>query len=509
MIIIPEILRENATRWPDRAALIATRGGRDIALTFAQLEQAADGFAGRLVQRGIGRGDPVLVFVPMSLELYVALLGLFRIGATAVFLDPSSGLPHINACCERLPPAGLVSVWPLRWLRPFVRGLRRIPRVFSPPGTDGVSPPVLPDLPLADDAALITFTSGSTGVPKAGVRSHRFLIAQHEALKNAISLEPGERDLTTLPVFVLANLASGVTSILPDAKISQPGSVNAGRLARQLRRLGPTRSGGSPAFCQRLADEPDALAGFQKIYTGGAPVFPALLQRLQNLIPAGRVIAVYGSTEAEPIAHIACEEISAEDWQAMREGRGLLAGVPIPEIRLRVVPDQWGKTMKIFQEVAVGHPGEILVTGEHVLKGYLQGLGDEETKVEIDGEIWHRTGDAGSCDDRGRLWLLGRCSARVCDERGTVYPFAVECLAMSFSFVRRAAFVGLRGRRMLVVEGNGRLSVENRHDLQVRAVGLGVDDVQILPRIPVDARHNAKVNYPRLLAMLGKVGNKA
>lgn len=509
MKTIPEILRENAARWPDQPALIATSRGRDLQLSFAELEAAAETFASRLVAKGIRRGDPVLVFVPMSIGLYVALLGLFRIGAPAVFLDPSAGLGHINACCEKLPPAGLVSVWPLRWLRPFVRGLRRIPLVFRPPGSDSLLPQNLPALPSPEDAALITFTSGSTGVPKAAVRSHRFLIAQHEALKNSISLVSGERDLTTLPVFVLANLASGVTSILPDAKISHPGSVDAGRIARQLRRLGATRTGGSPAFYQRLANESGALAGFQKIYTGGAPVFPALLQKLQGLAPTGDVVAVYGSTEAEPIAHVACQEIAPDDWQAMREGRGLLAGMPIPEIRLRIVSDQWGDAVRNFEPRAAGETGEILVTGDHVLKGYLHGQGDEETKVVIEGDIWHRTGDAGYRDDHGRLWLLGRCSACVRDERGTLYPFAVECVAMSFPFVRRAAFVGIHGRRLLAVEGHAGISDKDLGELRVQVGHRIVDEVRILSHIPVDARHNAKVNYPKLLGLLGEVENRS
>jgi acyl-CoA synthetase (AMP-forming)/AMP-acid ligase II len=389
MRTISAILNENAAKWPDREALIATHRGRDTQLTFAALEKAAEHFATRLVLEGIRPGDAVLVFVPMSIELYVALLGLFRLGAIAVFPDPSSGLGHINACCERLPPAALISVWPLRCLRPFVSGLRRIPRALAPPALGRSSSAVaLPGLPSPEDPALITFTSGGTGAPKAAVRTHRFLIAQHEALKNSISLEPGERDLTTLPIFVLANLASGITSVLPDAKISHPGSVNVEPLAKQVRRLKPTRTGGSPAFYQRLAAQPSILRDFRKIYTGGAPVFPSFLQKLQNLAPQSQIVAVYGSTEAEPIAHIKCSEITASDWQAMREGKGLLAGPTIPEIRLRIVPDQWGKEVLIQAPVPEGETGEILVTGDHVLKSYLRGQGatqDISTQVAASG----------------------------------------------------------------------------------------------------------------------------
>jgi acyl-CoA synthetase (AMP-forming)/AMP-acid ligase II len=500
MRTIPSILHENACEWPNRPALIATRGGSEAALTFQELEEAVIEFAAQLNARGIHHGDPVLVFVPMSLELYVALLAIFRLGAIAVFVDPSSGLRHINACCEKLPPAALISVWPLRWLRPFISGLRRIPRVFTPPRLSPVSNPVdaaaLPCLPVPENPALITFTSGSTGAPKAAVRTHQFLIAQHEAL------EPGEVDLTTLPVFVLANLASGVTSVLPDTKISHPGSVNAPRLASQIQRLRPTRTGGSPAFYQRLMDEPSSLASFRKIYTGGAPVFPSFLQKLQALAPKAEVVAVYGSTEAEPIAHIACHEITASDWQAMREGKGLLAGIPVPEVRLRIIADQWEEPVLLPDAIPQGNTGEIVVTGEHVLKGYLKGEGDGETKFLIDGEIWHRTGDAGYLDATGRLWLLGRCAARIHDDKGALYPFAVECIAMSFPFVRRAAFILLKGKRLLAIEVYPGSSEADLTGLKCNLAWAAVDEVRTVRSIPVDARHNAKVNYPKLMAEL-------
>jgi olefin beta-lactone synthetase len=508
MKTIPEILSENALRWPDVPALIATRGNREEMLSFSGIEKAAANFASQLCSKGIRRGDPVLVFVPMSIELYVALLGLFRVGATAVFLDPSSGMRHINACCAKLPPAALISIWPLRWLKPLIQGLRKIPRVFVPPKPSQEHVGSLPGGPSPEDAALITFTSGSTGAPKAAVRTHSFLIAQHQALHNAIQLEPGERDLTTLPVFVLANLASGVTSILPDAKISRPGSVDAGRLARQVRRIQPTRTGGSPAFYQQLATEPGSLSNFQKIFTGGAPVFPALLQTLQTLAPSSRVYAVYGSTEAEPIAHVACDEIAPDDWLAMRSGKGLLAGVPVAEISLRVVPDQWGQSLKVSEPVAPGESGEIIVTGDHVLKGYLNGEGNNETKVILSNTIWHRTGDAGYLDSSGRLWLLGRCAARVHDQHGTLYPFAVECVAMSFPSIRRAAFVSTSGQRVLALEGNRIITNAEFDEIKRAVTWAQIEMVCILPHIPVDSRHNAKINYPALEQIMRSKGPK-
>lgn len=500
---IPAILEENARRWTDRPAVVATHRGRDTALTFSELHAASEAFARVLAAGGIQPADPVLVLVPMSPDLYVSLLGIFRLGATAVILDPAAGPRHIAACCRRVPPAGLVAGIAVRCMRWLVPGLRTIPRVFAPGGEPPSGGPPLPGFPDSASAALITFTSGSTGEPKAAVRTQGFLVAQHRALEAAIALEPGERDLTTLPVFVLANLASGVTSILPDARISRPGRVKADRIARQAARWTPTRAAGSPAFFLRLLGRPEMLAGFQKIYTGGAPVFPSTLRALQSAAPRARVVAVYGSTEAEPIAHIACDEISEADWVAMKSGRGLLAGPPVPEIRLRLVPDQWGGPVMDFSPVAAESPGEILVAGDHVLQGYLGGVGDDETKCRVDGVVWHRTGDAGWMDHGGRLWLLGRCSARMGAGAGARYPFAVECIAMSFPAVRRAACVAHNGRNLLVLEGAE--SEQATADIRAAVAAAGTFAVLWTRRIPVDARHNAKVNYPKLRALLERM----
>lgn len=497
---IPAVLSESAKRWPEAVALREAGG----AITFAQLERESVQFADRLASAGLRPGDTVLVFVPMSISLYVTLLGVFRLGAVAMFVEPWAGPGHVGACCRLAPPNGMVAGAVLRVARLAVPALRRIPHVVSPPGRARRfrARLTLPGPARLDDPALITFTSGSTGEPKAAVRTHGFLLAQHRALESAISLRPGEIDLTTLPVFVLANLASGVTSVLPDADMRRPGAVDARRVARQIAQTRPSRTGGSPAFYERLLGQPGAMAGFRRVFTGGAPVFPALLRRLQDALPGGDAVAVYGSTEAEPIAHIACREILPEDWEAMAAGRGLLAGRPVPEIRLRILPDQWGANVSEFAELPAGATGEIVVTGAHVLKGYLRGRGDGETKIQIAGETWHRTGDAGWLDAQGRLWLMGRCAARFPRGGTTIYPFAVECVAMSFDFVERAACLHAGDRAILAVQA------PHANDAEIeslrRAAGPLVDDVWTLPEIPVDSRHNAKVNYPRLREILSR-----
>ena len=144
-------------------------------------------------------------------------------------------------------------------------------------------------------------------------------------------------------------------------------------------------------------------------------------------------------------------------------------------------------------------PGEIVVTGDHVLNGYVDGRGDEETKFEVEDKVWHRTGDAGYLDETGRLWLLGRCEAKIDDERGELYPFAVECAASHRDDVRRAAVVLIGGKRILAIETD---MADAADSIERSLAWANVDDVRVFNALPVDKRHNAKIDYPKLRAMI-------
>jgi acyl-CoA synthetase (AMP-forming)/AMP-acid ligase II len=522
---IVEGLRARAAAAPDAAAIIDLRQGRRRSLSFAELDRAAAQAAGMLRAAGLRPGDGVLLLQPMSIEFYVALLAIFRLGLVAMILDPSAGRDHVERCCALKPPRALIAGACGQLLRLLSPALRQIPLNVSVglriPGAvpwsrhDRLYPsaPIHPCPP--ETPALLTFTSGTTGQPKAAVRSHGFLLAQHRALEQSLDFTPGELDLTTLPVLVLANLASGVTSLIPDADLRRPGAVEPEHFLAQLRLYRPTRTVASPALMESLADYCQArgvtVPSLRKIFCGGAPVFPRLLVKLKVAFPCATVAAVYGSTEAEPMALLQPHALQPNDLHAMAKGRGVLAGWPASSIRLRILRDQWGKLVGPYTEAEFtaacmppGEAGEIVVSGDHVLAGYLYGHGDTETKFAVGGTRWHRTGDAGYLDDRGRLWLLGRCAARIEDRRGTLYPLGVECAALENPGIRRAAFVGYRGRRVLVLERRRGADASEFASLGETLAWARIDEIQVHRRIPVERRHNAKVDYPALSARLSR-----
>jgi acyl-CoA synthetase (AMP-forming)/AMP-acid ligase II len=298
-----------------------------------------------------------------------------------------------------------------------------------------------------------------------------------------MALGPGDVDLPTLPVFLLHSLAAGATCVIPDADLRAVGQVDPVPVIRQLRAQGVSSTSGSPAFFQRIADELDrthtTLDEVEHVFMGGARVPASLVGQLSRLVPRAALHIVYGSTEAEPIAVL--DARSSRERLEQSASLGALVGTPVPEIQVRI-------------DGPAGEPGELLVAGEHVNPGYLDDPEAEaRTKVREGDTVWHRTGDVGFLDAEGELWLVGR----VGEDIGGLWPLRAEGAAEQLSFVQRAGLVELNSRPVIAVQLQG--EPEDWTD-QVRAA-TGADPVA-LDEIPVDPRHNAKVDRSRLLKRL-------
>ncbi|NJM51676.1 MAG: AMP-binding protein [Sphingomonadales bacterium] len=419
--------------------------------------------------KGIGKGDRVLLAMPVGIDLYAAIAGLWRLGAVIVFPEPALGINGLRHALHIARPKAVLTSGIYRILNIIIPGLWRVKhklRLREKPGAD------ICEQVESGHPALISFTSGSTGHPKAIVRSHGFLMAQNDCIGQMLASDnDNEIDLVAFPVFVIANLGSGVTSVLPDWKLSRHDRADAAAITRLIARERISRALVPPSICEILT-KGGQDPGLNAIFTGGGPIFPDLMRRMMTVMPNTAIMAVYGSTEAEPIAHLMVADISADDWASMENGGGLLAGPPVPETSVQIIAD------------------EIVVTGGHVNKGYLDGIGDAENKVMMDGVIWHRTGDAGRFDEHGRLWLLGRWSAKA----GGYFPFALEVAARSWDGVIAAALIP--GSQPVTLALSGR---EPRSGYwQEKAAALGDIIVMAMAEIPVDRRHRSKIDYAAL-----------
>jgi acyl-CoA synthetase (AMP-forming)/AMP-acid ligase II len=475
-----EVVDRLARDEPQRVALISADGETQ---TCAELKTAADRLAASFFARGVGRGDRVLVMAPPRPELYLVVLALMKLAATAVFVEPALGVRHVRRACRDATPGAFVGTLRARLVLRATGTLAGVPLALALEKLPSDGTPAVAIAPADEETpALITYTSGTGGVPKATSRTHELLWAQHRALAADFPYREGDRILTGLPLFALHDLAAGAGVVLPALRRGTALEPNAAHAVRQIVEHDVTLIRGGPRFCAALARHCAArrlvLPGVRALFTGGASIPITLVEELRRLLPDGEVYVVYGSTEAEPIAAAGGAELVALR-PLTGKGFGVCVGKPIG-----------GANLRIFG-------GEVAVSGPHVNHGG-----------------WHHTGDTGYVDDRGRLWLTGRVTRTVRRAGKRLEPLRVEPIVDGLPFVERSALLGVPDRKLgeravLVVAAERRGLVTRAFRSRAwraeigracRSVGVEVDEIRFTRRIPLDRRHRAKIQYDRVRA---------
>jgi acyl-CoA synthetase (AMP-forming)/AMP-acid ligase II len=474
-------------------------------------------------------GERVILMIPMSIDLYVALLAVLKSGAIAVFVDPWVGRRQIAAFASFAKATAWIGVPKSHLLRLSDSSLRKIPLTATTgrrwfglggrftmddlqqqPGNQHVAKVA------ADDTAMITFTSGSSGLPKGVNRTHGFLSAQHAALQHEFSQSDDDVDMPMFPVFALNNLARGIPSIIPTMDFRHVDQVDGRIIANQMRRNEATTCTASPPFLDRLAEyqqgNPSQGKSLRRILTGGAPVTDRQLEAWRETWPATELIVVYGSTEAEPVGHIDAGERLALHPAAGRKAAGYCIGKTSQLVRLRVVrihngPISLDEGGWEAWELSPGQVGELVVSGKHVAQSYFQNptATAENKLIDADGTVWHRMGDTGYVDTERFIWLVGRVHSTIYRDGRAVHPQLVEQAgaAASAAIVRIAA-VGLPdsslGERVVViVETTAGEEILAQVRDSIEEAELPVDEVRIAAiALPLDPRHRSKIDYPAL-----------
>lgn len=503
-------------QYPDKVAIIYydEKIGHTT-VTYAELLRDVRCTASFLLLKGLGKNDRVVVFVPMSYELYRIVLALFYIGAVAVFIDAWGTLDRINHACRIASPVGFIGT-PKAWLIMLLSNLRRVRIKIMVSARFGIFrkkkinlqdvAATPPSDTMEDDEALITFTTGSTGSPKAARRTHGFLRNQHEVLTRSLTISREDVDLTTLPIFLLNNLAAGCTSVIPRFDPAKPGVIHPSLIVDQIMRYGITTSAGSPAFYESLSSyciDNNMHLPLEKLFVGGAPVYPENSRLLREAFPLADIRAVYGSTEAEPISELPIEEVIECDVH-----EGLPAGRPIREIDLQIIHPTDGPVVvgkKGLRQFALqqGQVGEIVITGPHVLKEYVNSPHDFSLNKIADGKkIWHRTGDAGKIDRNGKLYFFGRVKNRIKTQKGEIFTLPLEIILKSIGGVSAAAVMGTGSGNIAFLEMKRGTSMPAeefaRREARKILAPYGEFDVKIITHLPRDPRHNSKIDYEKL-----------
>ena len=508
-----EILNNSLCNSPDKAAFVSGIGKSRRQLTFAELDRKVDDLVAEFRSRGLKPGDKVLLAIPVSIETYVAMLAILKAGLVVMYIDPAHGVAEVARCLRGYPPAAIIGNRVLFLLRFLSPEIRRIPVRIVAGAAKCSDSSSAPEIRSYEDSALLTFTSGSTGEPKAVVRTHGFLRHQLEILNRVACPRETDIDFVAMPMFALFNLANETSSIIPACDMKRPGRADPHVLLTQLRAENATTIVASPALLERLTNyclkKRQTIASLRSISTGGGPISPTLPERLRAIAPNADIKSVYGSTEAEPIASVIDDEVSIEDRRAMRVGAGLLVGRPVEGCNTKIIASRNGISLGPYSEAEFealtlngGEIGEIVVSGRHVLSGYADAVRNCESKIDVGRGRWHRTGDAGYLDAKGRLWLVGRCAAAIHDARGTVYPFQVEYAVSAVKGINRAALISEQGKRVLVLETSAREFTSDCIKAARCIADKQIDSIVSVGRIPMDRRHDAKVDYPALKRLL-------
>ncbi|MBN8659835.1 MAG: AMP-binding protein [Candidatus Obscuribacter phosphatis] len=445
----------------DRIAIATASGAISYRELYERVKAYVKWLNGKEV---IKRGDRVVLAIKPSIDFYVALMALAGIGAEAVLIEPSD-LGRAMRCLQFAKPQFILLG--LRLLLPLYRDKQQ-------------------DAPAAKNSpmALMTFTSGTSGGIKAIERSHDFLMKQAEILEKTLELGQSKIVLTTLPVFVLANLRAGLTSIYASrTDMKLPRAIVSKVLA-----LEPDKIICAPQFAQMLAKSGDtaSLLKDKHVIVGGAPLYAPVAAAIRHY--CRRLTLVYGSSEAEPISHLEIDEnFLPELYKAAKEGRGLPCGNIDRAVQLIILP--LGSFEKYQQMSAAARLekappavdseiGELLVAGIHVNKAYFMGIGEAENKLAIGETVFHRTGDTGYLKD-GRLYLTGR--------KDSPWSHVVESFASLDSAVKRSAYLGTESKLLVEPFRGAILSAATRKHLAKANIAIEYT------KLAVDARHGSKV----------------
>ena len=491
--------------WVNTDDIAITDAAANVSITRPDFAARVATYAEALHHRGVLRGERIAVLVPPSVDLIAVVYACWRIGAVAVIADRGLGLKGLKSAIRASRVSHVIG--PVKAIA-AARLLRWAPRASMIQLSALASSPVVKKLefvrapePSADDLAAVLFTSGATG-PAKGVRyTHRQLYAQRDALQKTYNITPADTFVAAFAPFALYGPALGIATGLADMDVTSPGTLTAAALDDACRRVGATMVFASPAALANVVKTATTdmthLRSVRLVMSAGAPVPIKTLQEVSVLCPNAELHTPYGMTEALPVA-----DVSLSDLARIGSGRGVCVGKPVIGCDVRIDHDT----------------SELLVSAPWMSAGYDSlWLTQHNARpvVNTDGHTvtWHRTGDVGHIDGEGNVWIEGRMVHVIHSARGSITPVPLEIAAEALPNVVRAAAVGVGPtdvqQIVMVVETvngtEGPADTELTHAVRQALAPLTIASVWITQKLPVDIRHNSKIDRTAVSQRMSKI----
>jgi len=391
-------IQQNIKNHPDKKALIFP----EESITFKRLDEQSGYLAHYLQQKGIQKGDRIVVMIPISPTLFYTIFALIKIGATVVFIDHHMSIKNIENSCKISDPKAFIGNRKANLLRLLSKSVRKIPIKITFNETNfkidsEESIQISKDKYKSDSLMFIRFTTGSTGFPKGVERTYQFMCNLFKATHDFSKIKEKDIDMTTYPMNILYNLVMGTTSVFPSSDKPE-------QIVKQMLEQNVTTASGPPQFWEKIVkyckSKKITLDKIHFIFTGGDPVSLDLVYGLKQTFPKSKTNVVYGSTEVFPISWIDIDEIIGSKDKITKKTEAMCLGKPHPNLQIKIVKSSEDKKA-----------GEIIISGSHVVKTY---FGDEDGKsfnqnkiVDKNNKIWHRTGDLGYLE-KNEIWFVGR-----------------------------------------------------------------------------------------------------
>lgn len=537
VVNIASYLKSVAKITPHKRAVVYPAGRENSGrvmyshLTFLQLDRESDCLAHGMENCGITRGTRTILMVKPSLEFFIIIFSLFKTGAVPVVVDPGMGIRRMVECFKEGRPEAFIGIPSAHVLRTLYPKFFKTVRIWATVGRrwfwKGFTLKQIRQVPWKphisvktqrDDMAAILFTTGSTGPAKGAVYTHGNFDAQLRHIKTHLGLSPEEIDLSTFPLFALFWPPLGITSVIPDMNPTRPARVNPKRIIEVVQDQGVTSMFASPALLNRVGEYGKKrniiLPSLKRVISAGAPVSPSIIEQFSSMLGEdARIHTPYGATEAVPIISITSDEILSETRKFSENGYGICVGRPINDLEIRIIKIIDDPIPKWTDDLLVrdGEMGEIAVKGDLVIRQYFERPeADKMAKIEDSDSFWHRMGDVGWKDSKGRVWFCGRKSHRVVTEENTLFTIPCEAIFNNHPQVFRSALVGIgpRGQQKPVVcielkRGRHQLNKKRIKNelLDLSRQNEMTKDVKIIlfhKSFPVDIRHNSKIFREKL-----------
>ena len=408
----------------------------------------------------------------------------------------------------------------------------------------------------ASDPAAIIFTSGSTGPPKGVLYTHEMFDTQASEIQREYDIQPGGADLSCFALFGLFNSVMGVTTVFPQMDFARPASADPRKLLAAADDWRITQAFASPAVWDKLSrycqQQGEQIPTLRKVFSCGAPVPAEVMRRTLACVSAdGEMHTPYGATESLPVATIAASEVFAQTAEQTSQGKGVCVGRKFSTVDWKVIAitDEPIATIDEVTELPPGEIGELIVRGPQVSPAYVVGCGGAGESDQVvqrhnarakiagaesasqnqpaEGAVWHRMGDVGYFDLEQRFWYCGRKNHRVTHRNGDIFTIPIEAVFNTLPNVKRSALVGIgptgNQQPVVVIEMEGKRPGQKLYgslwekflswEPKLEDLWYGTNSVHknlesltefpaLLshPSLPVDVRHNSKINREALAA---------